>query len=65
MLSCESRGNPRETLGARMERDQAYFTRRAVEERSAADKCDNLKARQAHQQMAERYEQQAQTEDAR
>ena len=48
-----------------MERDRSYFTRRAAEERTAADKCDNPKARQAHQQMAERYEKQAQTEDAR
>ena len=47
-----------------MERDRTYFARRAVEERSAADRADNPKAREAHQQMAERYEQQAQTGDA-
>ena len=48
-----------------MEKDRSYFARRADEERSAADKADNPKARDAHRQMAERYEEQAQTGDAR
>lgn len=48
-----------------MENDRSYFARRADEERSAADKADNPKARDAHRQMAERYEEQAQTGDAR
>lgn len=48
-----------------MENDRSYFTRRAVEERSAADKSQNPKAREAHQKMAERYEEQAQTAEAR
>ena len=42
-----------------MESDRIYFTRRASEERSAAEKAANRKAREAHQQMAERYEERA------
>lgn len=61
----ESPAVPASLGGVRMERDQAYFARRALEERSAADNSDNPKAREAHQRMAERYEQQSQTEDAR
>lgn len=43
-----------------MEDDRCYFARRAVEERSAAGKSANPKAREAHERMAERYEEQAQ-----
>ena len=42
-----------------MENDRSYFTRRALEERSAADKAGNRKARDAHRQMAESYEKRA------
>lgn len=42
-----------------MESDRSYYTRRALEERSAAEKATNPKAREAHRQIAERYEQQA------
>lgn len=49
----------------RMENDRSYFARRADEERSAADKADNPKARDAHRQMAERYEEQAQGAEER
>ena len=44
-----------------MDNDRNYFTRRASEERSAADKAENPKARDAHRLMAERYEKQAST----
>jgi hypothetical protein len=47
-----------------MENDRSYFTRRATEERTAADKSENPKAREAHQKMAERYEEQAHRVDA-
>ncbi|MGI8705402.1 MAG: hypothetical protein ACR2JJ_06360 [Sphingomicrobium sp.] len=47
-----------------MENDRSYFIRRATEERTAADKSQNPKAREAHQKMAERYEEQAHTIDA-
>jgi hypothetical protein len=43
-----------------MEDDRTYFTRRALEERSAADKAGNRKAREAHSQMAKSYEERAQ-----
>jgi hypothetical protein len=42
-----------------MEKDRAYLIRRAHEERSAAMRAANLKARQAHLQMADRYEERA------
>lgn len=42
-----------------MQNNQAYFTRRADEERSAAEKATNEKAREAHRRMAERYDEQA------
>lgn len=47
-----------------MESDRSYFTRRALEERSAADKAKHPKARDAHRQIAERYLEQANTVDA-
>jgi hypothetical protein len=47
-----------------MENDRTYFTRRATEERTAADKSRDSKAREAHRKMAERYEEQALTADA-
>jgi hypothetical protein len=42
-----------------MESDRAYLARRASEERTAAMRAANLKARQAHLQLAEEYEQRA------
>lgn len=47
-----------------MEDDRSYFARRADEERSAAEKSEDPKAREAHRQMAERYEEQALTANA-
>ena len=38
-----------------MEGDAAYFSRRASEERLAADNAASSSAREAHLQMAERY----------
>jgi hypothetical protein len=45
-----------------MQNNRAYFTRRADEERSAAENATNDQARQAHRQMAERYAEQANSE---
>lgn len=42
-----------------MENDRSYFARRALEERSAADRSADARARKAHRAMAERYEEQA------
>ena len=39
-----------------METDAIYFARRAAEERAAAMRAVNLKARKAHREMAERYD---------
>jgi hypothetical protein len=39
-----------------MEGDAAYFSRRAEEERNAASKAIHLKAREAHSELANRYE---------
>jgi len=39
-----------------MEGDTSYFRRRASEERTAALKSQHAKVREAHLQMAERYE---------
>jgi hypothetical protein len=47
-----------------MPNNRAYFTRRADEERSAAERATNDKAREAHRQMAERYAEQASSEPA-
>lgn len=47
-----------------MEDDRSYYARRAAEERSAADKCENARARDAHLRMAEHYEEQAETAQA-
>ena len=50
------------SLGARlrkqlsmMESDSEYFSRRAAQEATAADKAPSAEARSAHFQMAERY----------
>jgi hypothetical protein len=43
-------------LGEVMEDDVSYFAGRACEEREAALRCSNLKARQAHLGMAARYD---------
>ncbi len=45
----------------RMENDQSYFMRRAAQERSAAHNAPHRKARQAHQEMADRYQDLVQT----
>ncbi len=39
-----------------MESDRIYFRRRALEERTAASHTRHSRARQAHVEMAERYE---------
>lgn len=39
-----------------IESDAAYFSRRADEERAAADKAAGEEARHAHLEMAERYD---------
>jgi hypothetical protein len=39
-----------------MESDATYFRRRALEERLAAVKADNPNARQAHRELAARYD---------
>ena len=43
-------------MGSAMTDDQAYFCRRASEERTAALHCRHKAAREAHIAMAERYE---------
>lgn len=43
----------------RMESDRNYMIRRASEERSAAMKSANRKARQAHLKLAHHYEERA------
>ena len=45
-----------------MENDRTYFTKREEEERSAATRAKG-KARQAHEQMAERYHELAQPKE--
>ena len=45
--------------GNGMEDERSYYARRAVEERSAAGKSANPRARDAHERMAQRYEEQA------
>jgi hypothetical protein len=47
-----------------MPNNRAYFTRRSDEERSAAEKATNDKAREAHRQMADCYAEQANSEPA-
>lgn len=42
--------------GFRMEGDAAYFRRRAVDERAAALKAKHPNARQAHLDLAHRYD---------
>ena len=36
--------------------DHDYYTRRAAEERSAAERAENKHARQSHLQLAQRYD---------
>lgn len=45
-----------------MEQDRIYFTKREEQERSAATRAKG-KARQAHEQMAERYHDLAQPKE--
>lgn len=54
----------RPVWGKGMEDERSYYFRRAVEERSAAGKSANPKAREAHERMAERYEEQAHAAEA-
>jgi hypothetical protein len=42
--------------GVRMEGDAAYFSRRASDERLAASNAVSPSAREAHMEMAERYD---------
>lgn len=42
--------------GAPMEADLVYFSRRAAEEKAAASRADHPNARQAHLDLAGRYE---------
>jgi hypothetical protein len=46
-----------------MENNRTYFMRRAAQERSAASRSTHATARQAHEKMAERYQQLAQSRD--
>ena len=39
-----------------MENDVAYFTRRADQERSAAERAGNAKAQEAHRELAKCFE---------
>ena len=43
-------------MGAVMQADLSYFLKRASEERTAALNVRNAKVRQAHVELAERYE---------
>ena len=43
-----------------MENERSYLMQRAAQERFAAEKANNRKAREAHQQMADVYEARAQ-----
>ena len=40
-----------------MEANRSYFMRRAAQERSAASRSTHSNAREAHQKMAQRYQQ--------
>lgn len=42
-----------------MEQDVAYFSRRASEERAAASLAEHPNAKQAHLELAERYQEMA------
>jgi hypothetical protein len=46
-----------------MENNRTYFMRRAAQERSAASRSAHATARQAHEKMAERYQELAQSSD--
>jgi len=45
-----------------MENNRTYFMRRAAQERSAASRSTHATARQAHEKMAERYQELVQTD---
>ena len=47
-----------------MENDQSYFMRRAAQERTAADSAEHRKARKAHRELADRYQDLVQTAEA-
>lgn len=60
LLQRLSRGRgARQFGGARMEADESYFGRRAKEERVAAMKSGDARARQAHLKMASTYDKRA------
>jgi len=42
--------------GASLESDQIYFSRRGSEERAAATRAADARARQAHLELADRYD---------
>ena len=46
-----------------METNRSYFMRRAAQERSAASRSTHASAREAHEKMAERYQQLVQLSD--
>jgi hypothetical protein len=48
-----------------MENDQSYFMRRAAQERSAALNAGHGKAREAHKELADRYQDLVQTTESR
>ena len=48
-----------------MEDDVSYFTRRAFQEREAAMRSSDMRARQAHLDMADRYQDLATSIEAR
>jgi hypothetical protein len=50
--------------GVLMQENRAYYERRAIQERIAAETASNDKAREAHRQMAEHYAAQANSEQA-
>ena len=50
-----SRLNERRQVARIRETDQEYFARRAAEEKAAAVRADSLKARRAHEELAQRY----------
>jgi hypothetical protein len=47
-----------------METNRSYFMRRAAQERSAASRSIHASAREAHEKMAERYQELVQSGDS-
>lgn len=43
-------------FGAARQRDAAYFSQRAAQERAAAMRAANVQAREAHLELAKRYD---------